>query len=205
MTTPRSTGATPAARPLPSIQVEEGGRCWRCHNEVRLIRRPTWFLRITPYLEENDPNTEALRKLGRPRARHPALHPRSQRWGGGRSRGLRGGPHRLQPAPRGAIAEGPLRPALAPHPDVEAWTEAPASATSWSGCAPAAGIAAPATPARCRSSTPGPRSPGREERSCRSSSRRSSTPAMGRPRPSASPWSTSPTATRRPAWIAWTI
>ena len=35
------------------MQVEDG-RCWRCHNEVRLIRRPTWFLRITPYLEEND-------------------------------------------------------------------------------------------------------------------------------------------------------
>jgi leucyl-tRNA synthetase len=45
---------------LASIQVEEG-RCWRCHNEVRLIRRPTWFLRITPYLEENDRNTDQLR------------------------------------------------------------------------------------------------------------------------------------------------
>lgn len=44
---------------LASIQVEDG-RCWRCHNEVRLIRRPTWFLRITPYLEENDSNTERL-------------------------------------------------------------------------------------------------------------------------------------------------
>jgi leucyl-tRNA synthetase len=44
---------------LASIQVEDG-RCWRCHNEVRLIRRPTWFLRITPYLEENDRNTELL-------------------------------------------------------------------------------------------------------------------------------------------------
>jgi leucyl-tRNA synthetase len=38
---------------LAAIQVEDG-RCWRCHNEVRLIRRPTWFLRITPYVEEND-------------------------------------------------------------------------------------------------------------------------------------------------------
>jgi leucyl-tRNA synthetase len=45
---------------LASIQVEDG-TCWRCHNEVRLIRRPTWFLRITPYLEENDANTEQLR------------------------------------------------------------------------------------------------------------------------------------------------
>ncbi len=38
---------------LAALQVEDG-RCWRCHNEVRLIRRPTWFLRIAPYLEEND-------------------------------------------------------------------------------------------------------------------------------------------------------
>ncbi|HZO06688.1 MAG TPA: class I tRNA ligase family protein, partial [Solirubrobacterales bacterium] len=45
---------------LATIQVEEGGTCWRCHNEVRLIRRPTWFLRITPYLEENDENTGKL-------------------------------------------------------------------------------------------------------------------------------------------------
>jgi leucyl-tRNA synthetase len=44
---------------LATIQVEDG-RCWRCHNEVRLIRRPTWFLKITPYLEENDANTEKL-------------------------------------------------------------------------------------------------------------------------------------------------
>jgi leucyl-tRNA synthetase len=45
---------------LATIQVEEGGTCWRCHNEVRLIRRPTWFLKITPYLEENDRNMALL-------------------------------------------------------------------------------------------------------------------------------------------------
>jgi leucyl-tRNA synthetase len=44
---------------LAALQVEDG-RCWRCHNPVRLIRRPTWFLRITPYLEENDANLERL-------------------------------------------------------------------------------------------------------------------------------------------------
>ncbi|MGN6201964.1 MAG: class I tRNA ligase family protein, partial [Solirubrobacterales bacterium] len=49
---------------LASIQVEDG-RCWRCHNEVRLIRRPTWFLRITPYLEENDRNTPRLEEGGK--------------------------------------------------------------------------------------------------------------------------------------------
>jgi leucyl-tRNA synthetase len=48
---------------LAAIQVEDG-RCWRCHNEVRLIRRPTWFLRITPYLKENDRRLEELVKGG---------------------------------------------------------------------------------------------------------------------------------------------
>src|SRR6476646_3240778 len=49
---------------LASIQVEDG-RCWRCHNEGRLLRRPTWFLRIPPYLAENDRNTEALTESGK--------------------------------------------------------------------------------------------------------------------------------------------
>jgi leucyl-tRNA synthetase len=44
---------------LAALQVEDG-RCWRCHNKVRLIRRPTWFLRLSPYLEENDRNLTAL-------------------------------------------------------------------------------------------------------------------------------------------------
>ncbi|HYP55390.1 MAG TPA: class I tRNA ligase family protein [Solirubrobacterales bacterium] len=44
---------------LAALQVENG-RCWRCHDPVRLIRRPTWFLRVAPYVEENDRNLEAL-------------------------------------------------------------------------------------------------------------------------------------------------
>ncbi len=39
---------------LATIQVEPGGLCWRCHNPVRLIQRPQWYLRISPYLQEND-------------------------------------------------------------------------------------------------------------------------------------------------------
>jgi leucyl-tRNA synthetase len=39
---------------LASIQVEAGGTCWRCHNPVRLIELPQWYLRISRYLEEND-------------------------------------------------------------------------------------------------------------------------------------------------------
>jgi leucyl-tRNA synthetase len=44
---------------LAALQVEDG-RCWRCHNEVRLIKRPTWFLRIASYLEENDRRLDEL-------------------------------------------------------------------------------------------------------------------------------------------------
>jgi leucyl-tRNA synthetase len=39
---------------LATIQVEPGGTCWRCHGPVRLIELPQWYLRISPYLEEND-------------------------------------------------------------------------------------------------------------------------------------------------------
>ena len=42
------------ATTLASIQVEQGGTCWRCHGPVRLILRPQWYLRISTYLEEND-------------------------------------------------------------------------------------------------------------------------------------------------------
>jgi leucyl-tRNA synthetase len=45
---------------LATIQVEEG-RCWRCHNPVRLIQRPEWFLRVSAYVEENDRRLEELR------------------------------------------------------------------------------------------------------------------------------------------------
>jgi leucyl-tRNA synthetase len=67
---------------LASIQVEDG-RCWRCHNEVRLIRRPTWFLKITPYLEENDRNVAALEAGGK----WDALSLATQRYILGRSDG----------------------------------------------------------------------------------------------------------------------
>lgn len=39
---------------LATIQVEPGGTCWRCHNTVRLIQLPQWYLRISAYVEEND-------------------------------------------------------------------------------------------------------------------------------------------------------
>ncbi|HEX5714380.1 MAG TPA: class I tRNA ligase family protein [Solirubrobacterales bacterium] len=109
---------------LATIQVEDG-RCWRCHNEVRLIRRPTWFLRITPYLEENDRNTEDLAAGGK----WDDLALSTQRYILGRSDGaeldLATGDGRaltvFSPHPRAlGLASFVL---LSPrHPEVEAWT-----------------------------------------------------------------------------------
>jgi len=113
---------------LASIQVEDG-RCWRCHNEVRLIRRPTWFLRITPYLEENDRNIELLEQSGR----WDELSLATQRYILGRSDGVEldlGGDGRSLTAftthPRFAgLASFVL---LSPrHPEVDAWATDPAA------------------------------------------------------------------------------
>ncbi len=109
---------------LASIQVEDG-RCWRCHNEVRLIRRPTWFLRITPYLEENDRNTEQLRNWD-------DLSLSTQRYILGRSDGVE--IDLGDPGGRSLTVFSPHRQALAlgrfvmlspRHPEAEAWAEAP--------------------------------------------------------------------------------
>jgi len=107
---------------LASIQVEDGS-CWRCHNEVRLIRRPTWFLRITPYLEENDRNTERLQNWD-------DLSLATQRYILGRSDGaevdLEGGDGRsltvFSPHP-GAMGRASFVLLSPRHPQVEAWTE----------------------------------------------------------------------------------
>jgi leucyl-tRNA synthetase len=106
---------------LASIQVEDG-RCWRCHNGVRLIRRPTWFLRITPYLEENDRNTERLQNWD-------DLALSTQRYILGRSDGvevdLEGAAGALtvfSPHPR-ALARARFVLLSPRHPQVEAWTE----------------------------------------------------------------------------------
>jgi leucyl-tRNA synthetase len=48
---------------LATIQVENG-MCWRCHNPVRLIQRPQWYLRISAYVEENDRRLEELAASG---------------------------------------------------------------------------------------------------------------------------------------------
>src|SRR5271163_961193 len=49
---------------LATIQVEDG-LCWRCHNPVRLIERPTWFLRVSAYTAENDRRLDDLQTSGK--------------------------------------------------------------------------------------------------------------------------------------------
>src|SRR4051794_3756424 len=113
---------------LAALQVEDG-RCWRCHNEVRLIRRPTWFLRITPYLEEND-------------ARLPELEPdwdeislSTQRYILGRSDGVEVDLDGAEGSSLTAFTPHPDSVAqasfvlLSPrHPEIEAWASDPAVA-----------------------------------------------------------------------------
>ncbi len=49
---------------LATIQVEDG-LCWRCHNPVRLIERPTWFLRVSAYTQENDRRLDEIAASGK--------------------------------------------------------------------------------------------------------------------------------------------
>ncbi len=49
---------------LASVQVEAGGTCWRCHNPVRLIELPQWYLKISAYLQENDARMAELASGG---------------------------------------------------------------------------------------------------------------------------------------------
>ena len=44
---------------LATLQAEDGA-CWRCHSEVRFVRMPQWFMRITAYVQENERGLDAL-------------------------------------------------------------------------------------------------------------------------------------------------
>jgi leucyl-tRNA synthetase len=110
---------------LAALQVEDG-HCWRCHNEVRLIRRPTWFLRISPYLEENDRRLDSL-------ANWDEISLSTQRYILGRSDGVEvdlggaGGPGLAAFNPHGDAVTAASFVLLSPrHPDVEAWAGDPA-------------------------------------------------------------------------------
>ncbi len=106
---------------LAALQVEDG-RCWRCHNRVRLIRRPTWFLRVSAYLEENDRNLERL-------AHWDELSLKTQRYILGRSDGVEldlqapGDRSLTVFTPHADAVEGASFVLLSPrHPDAELWT-----------------------------------------------------------------------------------
>jgi len=106
---------------LAALQVEDG-RCWRCHNKVRLIRRPTWFLRLSPYLEENDRNLAELTEWDE-------LSLKTQHYILGRSDGVEldlGGPG-LEVFTPHADAVGEARfVLLSPrHPEIERWSGDP--------------------------------------------------------------------------------
>jgi leucyl-tRNA synthetase len=110
---------------LAALQVEDG-RCWRCHNEVRLISRPTWFLRITPYLEENDRRLAGL-------ADWDEISLSTQRYILGRSDGVEVdlvGPDGIELTaftPHADSVSAASFVLLSPrHPEVEAWATEPA-------------------------------------------------------------------------------
>jgi len=110
---------------LASLQVEDG-TCWRCHNEVRLIRRPTWFLKITPYLEENDRRLADLEDWDE-------ISLSTQRYILGRSDGVEvdvaspQGDELTVFSPHGESVAAASFVLLSPrHPDIEAWATDPA-------------------------------------------------------------------------------
>jgi leucyl-tRNA synthetase len=109
---------------LAALQVENG-RCWRCHNPVRLIRRPTWFLRIAPYVEENDRNLERLENWDE-------LSLKTQRYILGRTDGVEidlrapDGEQLTAFTPHAEAVGSARFLLLSPrHPDVERWAEGP--------------------------------------------------------------------------------
>jgi leucyl-tRNA synthetase len=112
---------------LAALQVEDG-RCWRCHNPVRLIRRPTWFLRLSPYLEENDRNLEGLEDWDE-------LSLKTQRYILGRTDGVEldladhdGGVLTVFTPHAGAVGEARFVLLSPRHPEVERWAGDPAVA-----------------------------------------------------------------------------
>jgi leucyl-tRNA synthetase len=109
---------------LAALQVEDG-RCWRCHNPVRLIRRPTWFLRVTPYLEENDRNLDGL-------ANWDELSLKTQRYILGRTdgvevdlRGLDGETLSAFTPHAGSVGAARFVLLSPRHPEVERWAKDP--------------------------------------------------------------------------------
>jgi leucyl-tRNA synthetase len=117
------------ATTLASIQVEPGGTCWRCHNPVRVIQRPQWYLRISAYLEENDRRLHELAASGV----WDEVSLASQRFVLGRVEGVEldlrspvgPGLTVFTPHPEG-LAHARFVLLSARHPDTEIWASDPA-------------------------------------------------------------------------------
>jgi leucyl-tRNA synthetase len=119
---------------LATIQVEDG-LCWRCHNPVRLIERPTWFLRVSAYTAENDRRLDELAGSGK----WDEVALASQRFVLGRVDGVE--VELTQPSRPGAPADGARLTVFTPHadaleqarfvlvspkhPEIDAWASAP--------------------------------------------------------------------------------
>ena len=148
---------------LATIQVEDGGLCWRCHNPVRLIQRPQWYLRISPYLQEADRRLAELAGSGI----WDEVALSSQRFVLGRVDGEEidlvdsGGETLTVFTPHGdavALAQFVLISPRAPRTSsAGSWTRLCAS--SWRTYAREASSATPATPRRSRWLTPAARCP----------------------------------------------
>ncbi len=95
---------------LATIQVEDG-LCWRCHNPVRLIERPTWFLRVSAYTQENDRRLDELQSSGK----WDEVALASQRFVLGRVDGIE--VELTQPSLPGAPAGGARLTVFTPHAD----------------------------------------------------------------------------------------
>jgi leucyl-tRNA synthetase len=118
---------------LATIQVEDG-RCWRCHNPVRLIERPTWYLRISAHVPENDRRLDELAATDqRSASKWDEVALASQRFVLGRVDGVEvelrgaGGEQLTVFTPHaGALAQARFVLISPKHPEIGAWTSDPA-------------------------------------------------------------------------------
>ncbi len=138
---------------LATIQVEDGGLCWRCHDPVRLIQRPQWYLRISAYLPENDRRLDELADSGI----WDEVALSSQRFVLGRVDGVE--VDLLGPDGEALTAFTPHEDAVAlarfvlispRHPDVDRWTYEPAVRELLEDLRSGACSATPATRRRSR-------------------------------------------------------
>ncbi len=108
-----------------SILQQDDGTCWRCHGEVRFVRRPQWFMRTSAYFEENE---RALQQL----AGWSEAAIESQRAALGRIDGIEldaatfdGASFTVFSPHPDAIAKAAFIAISPAHPDIERFTEDP--------------------------------------------------------------------------------